>query len=167
MIYFIKYSFLVWNTCFKSVKFYKYLLQAPLHLWHFLGSERLTGKTFLLRRKLTTTTKETIKYKICFDKGISSYEKLKNEKWNLEWQNDQQNPNVKRKKSSYNLLPLETFHIIFTNKTEIFATSTQFKSINETLAVFLKLNIGTCMKQTARFTANLLRMLEQKERFLS
>ena len=70
--------------------------------------------------------------------------------------NDQKNPNVKGKKSSYNLLPLETFHIIFTNKTEIFATSTPFKSINETLDVFLKLSI-----------ANLLRRVGLKEWFLS
>ena len=73
----------------------------------------------------------------------------------------------KRKKSHYNLLLLEIFHIICPNKTEVFASLVQFKSINEALAMFLKLIIGTCMKQTARLLADVLRMLEQKEWFLS
>ena len=71
------------------------------------------------------------------------------------------------KKSSYYFLSFETFHLTLTKKTEIFATSAQFKSISEVLAVFLKLNFGTRMKQTARFNADLLRMLEQKDWFLS
>ena len=47
--------------------------------------------------------------------------------------------NIKEKNSSYYLLPLETFHLTFTKKTEIFRKSTQFKCINEALALLLTL----------------------------
>ena len=49
----------------------------------------------------------------------------------------------KRKNSSYKLVPLEMFYLNFTNKTEIFDVSTEFKSINKVPAVFLKLGINT------------------------
>ena len=53
------------------------------------------------------------------------------------------------------------------NKSQILATSTQFKSINEAFTVFLKLNISTRMNQFARqshgFHTDLLRIVEPKE----
>ena len=49
----------------------------------------------------------------------------------------------KTKNTSYKLVPLEIFYLNFTNKTEIFDASTEFKSINKARAVFLKLGINT------------------------
>ena len=74
----------------------------------------------------------------------------------------------KRKRKAVTIFcPLKLFISRLRKKTGRFATSAQFKSISEVLAVFLKLNFGTRMKQTAQFNADLLRMLEQKDWFLS
>ena len=72
---------------------------------------------------------------------------------------------IKKKQLLFSIIWNFSSHV--DEKTEIFATSAQNKSISEVLAVFLKLNFGTRMKQTARFNADSLRMLEQKDWFLS
>ena len=62
---------------------------------------------------MTTTTKGTIKYKISFEKTSMTKGAAES--------------NANEKNSSYYLLPVQTFHLTFTKKTEIFGMSTQFK----------------------------------------
>ena len=62
---------------------------------------------------MTTTTKGTIKYKITFEKPSMTKGPAES--------------NANEKNSSYYLLPLQTFHLTFTKKSEIFGMLTQFK----------------------------------------
>ena len=84
---------------------------------------------------MTTTKKETIKYKISFQNGISPNEKLKRK---LSVTKGAAESKRKREIAAVTICYLSEHE----KKTEISATLTQFKSINEALAVFLKLSVS-------------------------
>ena len=79
---------------------------------------------------MTTTTKGTIKYKINFEKPSVTKETA-------------ESSIKKNKKRQLLFATIANISSDLNEKTEIFGMSTQFKSINEALALFLKMSIGT------------------------
>ena len=78
---------------------------------------------------MTTTTKGTIKYKISFEKPLVTKGAAESI--------------IKEKKRQLLFATIANISSDLNEKTEIFGMSTQFKSINEALALFLKMSIGT------------------------
>ena len=79
---------------------------------------------------MTTTTKGTIKYKISFEKPSVTKETAESSR-------------KKKKKRQLLFATIANISSDLNEKTEIFGMSTQFKSINEALALFLKMSICT------------------------
>ena len=77
---------------------------------------------------MTTTTKGTIKYKISFEKPSVTKGTAES--------------SIKKKRQVL-FATIANISSDLNEKTEIFGISTQFKSINEALALFLKMSIGT------------------------
>ena len=77
---------------------------------------------------MTTTTKGTIKYNISFEKPSVTKGTAES--------------SIKKKRQLL-FATIANISSDLNEKTEIFGMSTQFKSINEVLALFLKMSIGT------------------------
>ena len=91
---------------------------------------------------MATTTQRTIKYKIRIE-----FRHMTNGNLKLSVTKGAAESKRKRKKKAVTIFyPLKLFISRLRKQTEIFATSAQFKSISEVLALFLKLNFGTPVK---------------------
>ena len=78
---------------------------------------------------MTTTTKGTVKCKISFEKPSVT--------------NRTAESSIKEKKRQLLFATIANISSDLYEKAEIFGMSTQFKSINEALPLFLKISIGT------------------------